>query len=302
MTFINETEGFANKRESQGDFVPQSRVAIHELRRGNQPGRTSAWKGLWSRRSAATGEGRNPFGIAVVLALLFAGASTPLRASDPAVVAGITEPILDVTLSASVPGIITTRKFKEGDSVKEGETIIELDKRLEELEVERRRLVVEARRIDYEGTAKLFKTTKGTSKEELDKKESDYKLAVVEHSMAVEQLRRRVLTAPLSGTLVDLPLQAGESCQPYQHLARMVDTRRCYFVANVEATAASPLELNQKVQLELETGAGARPVTGTVVFLSPVADPASGLIRIKILFENAGEKIRPGLAGRMLLK
>src|SRR6185503_19917708 len=71
-------------------------------------------------------------------------------ASDVAYVEGITEPFLDVTLSASVPGIITIQKFKEGDAVKEGDVIIELDKRLEELETARRKLVAENKRTDME--------------------------------------------------------------------------------------------------------------------------------------------------------
>jgi len=242
-----------------------------------------------------------PFNSFLLLPLLLL-ITTNLFAGDLPTVIGITEPFLDVRLSASVPGIITARKFKEGDFVKEGDVIIELDKRLEELEVERRQLVVEARRVDYEGTAKLFKTTKGTSKEEMDKKESDYKLAVVEHLMAEEQLRRRVVRCPLSGTIVELPLQTGESCQPYQAVARVVDTRRCYFVANLDAKAAATLKLEEPIQLEVDTGAGLEPVTGAITFLSPVADPASGLIKVKALFENSAGKSRPGLSGRLHLK
>src|SRR6187455_2698629 len=64
--------------------------------------------------------------------------------------AGITEPICDVVLSASVPGIVSAWRFKEGDFVKEGEAIVDLDKRLEELEVERRKLAMDNRRTEYE--------------------------------------------------------------------------------------------------------------------------------------------------------
>ena len=229
-------------------------------------------------------------------------AMAPSWAADLQNIPGITEPFLDVTLNASVPGIISKRRFQEGDFVKAGEAIIELDQRLEELEVERRQLVVEARRTDYQGTLKLFQTTKGTSKEEMEKKESEYKLAVVEHAMAVEQLRRRTVTAPLSGLIVELPLEAGESCQSYQPLARVVDVRRCYFVVNLEAKAAATLKLEQKISLEIDTGAGVEAVTGVMAFLSPVADPASGLIKAKALFENPAGKFRPGLSGRLQLR
>lgn len=215
---------------------------------------------------------------------------------------GVVEPFLDVSLSAPVPGIITARKFKEGDFVKEGDAVIVLDKRMEELEVERRKVTMDSRRLDYEGTAKVFKTTKGTSKDELEKKEADYKLAEVEHAMAVEQLRRRIVAAPLAGTIVELPRQVGEFCQPYQSIARVVDTRRCYFVANVESPVAGTLKLEQKAALEIEGGAGPEAASGVITFLSPVADPASGLVKVKVLFENVSGRIRPGLSGRMQLK
>ena len=69
-------------------------------------------------------------------------AMAPSWAADFQNIPGITEPFLDVTLNASVPGIISKRRFQEGDFVKAGDAIIELDQRLEELEVERRQLVV----------------------------------------------------------------------------------------------------------------------------------------------------------------
>src|SRR5258707_253549 len=71
-----------------------------------------------------------------------------LLPAEPIIAAGITEPICDVTLSSSVAGIVSAWKFKEGDFVKEGEAIIELDKRLEELETERRKLARDNHKSD----------------------------------------------------------------------------------------------------------------------------------------------------------
>ena len=233
-----------------------------------------------------------PTGAALLLAL-------SAQASE-ASFAGITEPFLDVTLSASVPGIITAQKVREGDVVKEGAVLFELDKKLEELEVERRKLVRDQRWNDFDGTQKLFKTTKGVSKEEVEKKEAEYKVAAVEQEMAAEQLRRRQVFSPLSGTITEIMLDVGEACQSYQPLVRVVDTRRCYFVANIEAQHVARLTLDQTVKIEIETGAGSSAVQGRIVFLSPVVDPASGLQKIKALFDNTENKIRPGVSGRIL--
>ncbi len=240
--------------------------------------------------------------VTLFLVVLIVGCWPRVRGSDLTYAEGVTEPFLDVTLSASVAGIITGQKFKEGDFVKEGDVILELDKKLEELETARRKLVMDNKKVDFEATEVLFKTTKAVSGEEREKKEVEYRIAVVEHDMAAEQLRRRSIISPLSGIITELMLDVGEACQPYQPLVRVVDVRRVYFIANIEAKLAVLFKQGQLVKLEIETGAAALPVQGKISFLSPVADPASGLLKLKVLFDNPADKIRPGLAGKLLLK
>ena len=89
-----------------------------------------------------------------LLLLLSPGAGTCF-AGGLVTITGITEPIADVTLSASVPGIVSAWKFKEGDSVRQGDTIIELDKKLEELEGDR--LIVDLNAQGYLEAALAWK-------------------------------------------------------------------------------------------------------------------------------------------------
>ena len=173
---------------------------------------------------------------------------------------------------------------------------------MEELEVERRKLVRDQKWSDFDGTQKLFKTTKGISKEEVEKKEAEYKVAAVEHDMAAEQLHRRQVISPLSGTITEIMLHVGEACQPYQPLVRVVDARRCYFITNTEAKLVAGLKLGQTVKMEIDTEAGLVTVEGKIVFLSPLVDPASGLRKVKVLFDNGDGRVRPGVSGRMLLE
>jgi RND family efflux transporter MFP subunit len=208
---------------------------------------------------------------------------------------------VDVLLSAPVPGILTAQHFREGDFVKQGQVILELDKRLEELEVLRRKLVVDIRKMDLDATRTLFEKTTSVPKEELAKKEADYRVAVVEYDMAGEQLKRRLVVAPFDGVITQMPLDVGEATEAYQPLIRLVDSRQCRFECNLEASDAVTLRLDQRVRLRLDTGAEPVTVEGTVVFLSPVADKASGLINMKVLFDNASGALRPGLSGQLLL-
>jgi multidrug efflux pump subunit AcrA (membrane-fusion protein) len=79
---------------------------------------------------------------------------------------------------------------------------------------------------------------------------------------------------------------------------RVVDTTRCYFTGQIEGRSASSLHLDQVVKIQVDGVAA--PVTGKISFISPVVDPASGLAKVKALFENADGKIRPGLAAKMI--
>lgn len=232
------------------------------------------------------------------LSLLLASLGSGIAAENFSA-AGITESYGDVMLSTSVPGIVSLRKVREGESVKEGDIILELDKRLEVLEVDRRKLVLDSKQKQFTDTQTLFKNSKGVSKDELDKAELEFKVAEVEHEMAVEQLRRRLLVAPFSGTVAEFFLDPGEATQAYQPLVHFVDTQRGHFVSNLEARAALGLKLGQAVQLEIDTGAAPVTLPAKIIYLSPVVDPASGLLKVKALFDNSAGKLRPGLAGKM---
>jgi RND family efflux transporter MFP subunit len=236
--------------------------------------------------------------LGVVFAVGWATGTLPAaRAADSTAITGITEPFMDVTLGASVAGIIHTEFFKEGDLVKKGDVILELDKRLEELEVERRDAVMTQNKMQLDSTRKLVRTTKSISTEELAKKEAEYNISAAERGIAAEQLAHRQIVAPFSGAITEIQLHPGAACAPYQPLVRLVDTTRCYFVGQIEGNSVSNLKLNQIVKIEVD--GHATPVSGKICFISPVVDPASGLARVKALFENADGKIRPGVTAKM---
>jgi len=237
------------------------------------------------------------FGLITATTLTTAMHAQPFQAS------GITEPICDVMLAPSVPGLVGAWKLKEGDFVKEGEPIIELDKKLEELETERRRLAMENKKSDWEALKTLFaKSSISVKKEELDKAETDYKIAAIEFEMAAEQLRKRSITAPCSGFVAEIARDPGESCQAYQPVVRVVDTRQCYLVCNIEAKTTGRLKPGQRVKLEIEATSSPLPLQGKITFISPIVDPASGLQKIKVLFENADAHVRPGVAGKAIFE
>jgi len=245
------------------------------------------------------------------------------RAESSAGIAGIVEPVRDVRLSAPVAGTILALHFNEGDRFTAGEVLVDLDGRLEELEVARRKLVMDdlseqtaaRERLavlerDLQSTLRLFETTGSVSREDLDRKRLEHALAAleveritqlkgrehIEYEMALEQQARRRIVAPFDGVVVDVFLDVGEGCQAQQPIIWLVDDRACWFTANIERSAMSGIRIGQPAPLLFEGPDQARR-EGTVTFISPIVDPASGLCKVKIRFDNPPPRIQPGTAG-----
>jgi multidrug resistance efflux pump len=105
--------------------------------------------------------------------------------------------------------------------------------------------------------------------------------------------------APYDGFITELFLQVGEACQIQQPILRLVDTRQCYFICNVDARSGQGLRPRQSVNLEIESGPSTVLIQGTISFVSPVVDAASGLMKVKVIFDNPEGRVRPGVAGKM---
>lgn len=236
---------------------------------------------------------------------------------------GLVEPFRDVLLSSEVAGRISEIGFREGDRVEEGEVILRLDDRVETLEVQRRQAIYnnqaelmaarERRALlmdELEATQALADRTGSVSREELNRKQLETVLAQleidrleqtqslqqIELSIAQERLAQRRIVAPFSGVVAQLPLDEGESVQPNQAALRLVEDDRAFLVVNVPAERARTLSTGQSVRLRFLMDREVER-TGEVAFMSPVVDPASGLRRVKMVFENADPKVEPGISG-----
>ncbi len=243
-------------------------------------------------------------------------------------VQGITEPYKDSTLSSTVAGVVSAILHKEGEFVKQGEVILELENEQETLEAERRKLISESKvelnaaeqraktlKEDYENTLKVFKATASVSREELQKKELEYKLAkaefeglriaedreAIEYKIAKAQLEKRKITAPFDGVVVKIFLELGEGCSPQQPLVRIVDTRQCRFITYMEVGASKILEKGKHVVLKVAGNTSETTFQGAVEYVSAVVDPSSSLREVKVLFDNPNGEVPAGVSAAMKL-
>lgn len=254
--------------------------------------------------------------------LLAAFSLSAFSVSSPAAT-GLIEPLQQATLASTVVGRIERVLVKEGDVVKAGQPLVELERALEMLDADRRRLVAESQtEIDiareraallekeFQATMKLRDATRSVSQDELNKKEIESKLAraevaqlevreaieALEHRIAREQLERRIIRAPADGVITRVYAQPGEICEVRQPLVAFVNASSCYLVANLEPAVAAKLRVGASVRVRID----AAEITGTVDSMSPVVDSASGLRRVKVLLANPDGRITPGMVGTLV--
>ena len=262
----------------------------------------------------------------VVLAWTFVAALSGGQASAQSVASGFTQPVQELKLSMTTAGRIEALMVREGDRVRQGQVLLHLDRTLESLEVRRRQLLLqdEVRLLDLRDRERVLTeqvtslrpllASGGVARKQLEDEELALRAVVAERRMleaakqreavelelAAEAYERRHLRSPINGVVTRIAQRVGESVAPNEPVVVVVDVSRVRFLGTVPAAAAGGrLRVGATVTVRLGTEEAARGRSARVVFVSPVADPSSGLVEVIAEFDNFDGAVRPGVAGRM---
>jgi membrane fusion protein (multidrug efflux system) len=232
-----------------------------------------------------------------LLSFLAFGASVVCAATPDA--EGVLLPFKEVTVSSAVQGILATVNVKEGDAVEADALLASLIDRVEAADVQRFAKVLEQKEFAAQGTSNLFRD-KVVSEGEAIEKRIDRDIAKLQHEIAKEQLERRKIRSPITGLVVEKKKEAGEAVDANEAVFRLVDISRVYLQVFVDSVQALKLTRNQSVKVRFpEYGDLAR--TGTIDFIDPRIDGASGLVRVKVLIDNPDRKLIAGMRGSAAL-
>lgn len=238
---------------------------------------------------------------------------------------GITQAVSEARLSMPVAGRVEGLKVRQGSRVKAGQVLLHLDRDLEALEVERRRLQVadEARLDQLQQRAETLRQQVAALRElaqsggVADKQWQDERLALqaveaeqrglqaakarerVDLKLARTQYERRQLRAPMAGVVTQLDIRVGESVVPHSPLMTLVDVSRVRFLGTVPARDAQQLKVGDAVTVAVGPEGEAVQRAAQLVYVAPVADASSGLVEVVAEFDNSDGRVRPGISGRM---
>ena len=220
---------------------------------------------------------------------------------------GLIYPLHDITLSAGVPGLVIKRAVLPGQTVKVNQLLLQLDDRLQSIESNRRRVIFEDQselqatrdrlrilNTLLHDTRAVFNSTGSISKDELLRLEAEQLASQGRLAQLVEQKKRehldydsaegerrqRQITAPINGVVTKIIPQVGEWAKAGDPMLHLVDSSVAILRLAVPHNLASALKVGASQLIRLEPSGSVAEVTGQIKFVSPVADPASGLVQV----------------------
>ena len=239
---------------------------------------------------------------------------------------GITHAVGEVKLSMTVPGRVDTILVREGMRVQKGDLLLHLDRSLEELEIKRREVMLEdvakleelrtreQMLTDQVSHARKLLESGGVSRKSVEDEELALQAASaerkaleyakrrekVELDLAREAYDRRHMRTPLTGVVTKILPRVGESVPPNEPIVTVVDISRVRFNGTFPAASATRLRAGNSVTIRIQQEGRTLTRQARVSFVSPVADPSSGLVEMIAEFDNPDGSVRPGMLGQIV--
>ncbi len=239
-------------------------------------------------------------------------------------VEAVTRPNHDVTLAFIRAGLVKEVQVKEGDIVKSGQTVIQLDDAAEQEQLAQlkdqaedkiRIKAAEAqllqKQVDLDKFKDAYKKRVATKMElehaRLDVIIAELSLALAkfeaaqydrQYKEALLRVERMKLTSPIAGKVERVLIEVGESVDELQQIMRIVAVDPLRIDVPVPLSKARSLKVNQAAVVEFPVDRGNTEIgRGKIVSIASEADAASNTLRVRVEVANptsrpAGEHVK----------
>lgn len=216
----------------------------------------------------------------------------------------------DAALSPRVAGLVAAVRVEDGDAVRRGAVLLELDDTLARLALEQSRAALreaEALRRDRErlrddaaalvAANNIAKTQALTLAAEADVAAASVARLEAEVAREAELVARHRLVAPFDGVVRRRLAEVGEwvdTSVPVVELVTLAPARLDVYVPQERYAAIAP---GQAATVELDALPGAA-FPGTVRARVPASDPASRTFLVRVVLGGADGRVIPGMSGQ----
>jgi len=225
---------------------------------------------------------------------------------------GIVEPLQTVAVQSQVGGVLTAVHFKEGDEVKQGQTLFEIDPRPFKAALDQANANLakdNAQLISFQNDADRYKAL--VLKDFVTKSQADQAVAAAAAQRAVIEadkatidnakfnLENATITAPISGKTGSLLVKQGNLVKPGSAPALVIINQIQpilvhFTVPDQQFPAIQKYSSGGELQVRVMPRGATSAEEGKLNFLDNGVDTTTGAIMIKAQFDNKAGRLWPG--------
>lgn len=208
-------------------------------------------------------------------------------------VIGTVAAIQGVTVSADLPGTVDKIHFESGQSVQEGDILVELDTRQERAQLANIEAQRDLAKIQYGRSEQLMKAGV-ISKSEYDNAAAQQKATEAQVGDIKAAIARKTIHAPFSGILGIRQISLGQYLAAGQAIVSLQSLNPIYVNFGVPQQDEPKILIGRGVSVTNADLPG-MGFTGKITALDSVISEQTRNIQVQATFQNRGGKLRPGM-------
>jgi RND family efflux transporter MFP subunit len=266
--------------------------------------------------------------LAVVSCMFTMAALAGAARGEEFAVPGLIEAWNQVTMKTKVNGTVGAINVREGEDVKKGMVLVELENarekaaiKLAEASLDKAKAALAEARVSLQNSRKDLER-KEMMKDIIAKKDyENAKDAVLQNEANVSgregevkeaeamlllrtaELGNTMVRAPFDGTVTDVQVKLGETVAevntPICDVA-FLDTLYIQVAVPVQYLPRLKRGSKVSVKIEKESPLFTKRFSGEIKYVNPIVDPTSRRVRIKVVLHNPSRLIRPGMVAEVI--
>ena len=206
-------------------------------------------------------------------------------------ISGTLQAVTKIRFYNEESGRITRLPYYEGDRVKKGDLLVQLDNELLKTDVAKARAAREQARVDLDRLKKLL-PNKISTEEEVARAQTVLDLARTEEKHQLTRLQRTSIKSPINGMVTKRLYEPGDLLPPQSHILSIIDPSALRLKAGLAERWLPLVKKDQAVKLKIDA-LGDRRFDAKVIRIHPTIDASThkGIIEIQLSPVPEGARI-----------
>ncbi|OOF36190.1 multidrug efflux RND transporter periplasmic adaptor subunit AcrA [Rodentibacter heidelbergensis] len=211
---------------------------------------------------------------------------------------GLVRPNQGAMLSAQNAGTVSKVFVQNGQMVKKGDLLVELDSSVERASLQAAQAQLPALRQTYQRYANLLSSS-AVSRQEVDNAKSAYDAQVANIESLKATIERRQIVAPFDGKAGIVKVNVGQYVNIGTEIVRVEDTSSMKIDFAISQNELDRLHLGQRVTATTDARQG-ETFSARITAIEPAINSSTGLVDIQATFDpEDGRKLLSGMFSRL---